>query len=344
MKIINTGCSYGVMFRSFKEFTKGNDVPFEIIDLHCDSHGAEYQKRSIIYTVSKLLKNGIKPCDILVISEFSQPNRLLIELPKEDAKHILSDTEYTEGTFILNNKFNRIHDSTKYVSKYKSLNVIFGDRVYVNPELNNLSEFSSKHRLYLESFNKKSPITHKPIDRYEAYLTNVFLTQSFLKSLNINHIFFLMNNVFEGYINELDHVYQNIDLHGLSFNDLIILPNLNHHLKIHQMSSYLNEIWNLIDFNHFVFYETDRFKYGGIDEYSMEKFGNTAYLATVKAEGWDYSNHEFATSFGAHPHDSVYVNFFIDFIYDKIKDYIGELSFDFSNRWSKTKHNAIRIS
>ena len=38
--IINTGCSYGVMFRSMKEFTKGNDTDFKVIDLHCDSFGA----------------------------------------------------------------------------------------------------------------------------------------------------------------------------------------------------------------------------------------------------------------------------------------------------------------
>ena len=65
--IINTGCSYGVMFRSMKEFTKGNDTNFEVIDLHCDSFGAEYQKRSIIYTVSKLLWDGISPKNIFVI-------------------------------------------------------------------------------------------------------------------------------------------------------------------------------------------------------------------------------------------------------------------------------------
>jgi hypothetical protein len=56
--IINTGCSYGVLFRSMKEFTKGNDTNFQIIDLHCDSHGAEYQKRSVIYTISKLIEKG----------------------------------------------------------------------------------------------------------------------------------------------------------------------------------------------------------------------------------------------------------------------------------------------
>ena len=45
--IVNTGCSYGVMFRSMKDFTFVNDSNFEVIDLHCDSHGAEYQKRSV---------------------------------------------------------------------------------------------------------------------------------------------------------------------------------------------------------------------------------------------------------------------------------------------------------
>ena len=32
--IVNTGCSYGVMFRSMKEFTFVNDSNFEVIDLH----------------------------------------------------------------------------------------------------------------------------------------------------------------------------------------------------------------------------------------------------------------------------------------------------------------------
>jgi len=344
MKIINTGCSYGVMFRSFKEFTKGNDVPFEIIDMHCDSHGAEYQKRSIIYAISKLIEEGVDPKDILVISEFSQPNRLFVELPKDDADYMLSDRSYVEGTFILDNKFKRLQDSYDYVNKYKSLNVIFGDRVYLNPELDDFSEFPVEHRLYLESFSKKSPITYKPIDRYETYLTNILSTQTFLKSLGIDYVFFLMNNVFEGYLDNMNHMYSDVDLYRRITDDVILLPDLNEYNKIYEFSSYLSKIWNMIDFSHFAFYETDKFKYGGIDEYAMEKFGNTAYLATADAEGWDYPKDGFVTSFGAHPHDSVYINFFIDFIYDKIKHRIGSLEFDLSDRWSKTKHNAIRLS
>ena len=53
--IVNTGCSYGVMFRSMKDFTFVNDSNFEVIDLHCDSHGAEYQKRSVYLYSFKII-------------------------------------------------------------------------------------------------------------------------------------------------------------------------------------------------------------------------------------------------------------------------------------------------
>jgi hypothetical protein len=105
------------MFRSFKEFTNGNGNLFKVIDLHCDSHGAEYQKRSIIYSVSKLLKKGVAASDIFVITEWSQPNRLFIELPKEDSNHILKNIKNSEGTFILDNQFKRTNDSYEYIAK-----------------------------------------------------------------------------------------------------------------------------------------------------------------------------------------------------------------------------------
>lgn len=338
--IINTGCSYGVLFRSMKNFTKGNDTNFTIIDLHCDSHGAEYQKRSIMYTISKLLKTGTDTKDIFVICEFSQPNRLLIELPKEDADYILLNKDYSEGTFILNNKFKRLADSYEFVVKHKSLNVIFGDRVYINPELDDFSEYEDSHKYYLEYYTKHSHIIHKPIDRYELYLGNIYQTQTFLKSLNIDYVFFLMNNTLEGYDENMNHIYStNIFNDSININN-VKLPNIKKTKKLFEFSSYLHEIWDLIDFNKFVFYSSDRFDYGGIDEYAMEKFGNIAYLSS--ANKWDIPKDNCVISFGAHPHDSVYIDFFIDYIYPKIEPYIGNLRFDFYDRWNISNHNAIR--
>ena len=151
--IINTGCSYGVMFRSMKEFTKGNDNNFQVIDLHCDSHGAEYQK-SVIYVVSKLLLKGILPKNIFVIIEWSQPNRLLTEIPQDLCEDIINHDDL-EGTFILDNKFNLIEQSNDYIVKYKSLNIIAGDRVYTNPDVDDFTYFNNKDiEWYLSEYKK----------------------------------------------------------------------------------------------------------------------------------------------------------------------------------------------
>ena len=343
--IINTGCSYGVMFMSFKEFTKGNKNNFRIIDLHCDSTGAEYAKRSVIYTVSKLIESGVDPKDMYVITEWSQPNRLHIELPQEFCDEFIGgDDDVLERTFVLDNTFNRIENQypIKFVDKYKSLTTVFDDRAYANIEHSDLDSFTDKNlHYYIKEFIKNTPISYKPIDRLENYLTNILELQSFLKSFGINYSFFLMNNSFEGYYDNFSNFSYTEETRDDVQQDIIKLPNLKDFNHIKDFSDYLQKTWNLIDLNNFHFYQTDNFKFGGIDEYSMEKFGHVSY--TAGANPWDIPEEGYCTSFGAHPHESVYVNFFIDYIYDKIKPYIGELEFDFTDRWSRTKHNAIRL-
>lgn len=342
--IVNTGCSYGVMFLSFKEFTKGNSNDFKIIDLHCDSTGAEYQKRSIIYAISKLFEIGVESKDIYVITEWSQPNRLFAEIPQEFLSDILSNPDYTEPTFVLDNTFNRIEDKfpIDFVQKYKSLNVIFNDRMYANIEHSDLDSFEDKNiKFYIKEFIKNTPISNKPIDRIEQYLTNILDLQSFLKSNNIQYSFFLMNNTFEGYLNNFLHIYGDKKMCNGIENDNIELPNLIGYKNIHEFSEYSKHIWNLLDLSNFCFYKTDNFNFGGIDEYTMDKFGHTAY--TAGSNPWDIPDDGYCTSFGAHPHESIYVNFFIDYIYNKIKPFTGELEFDFTDRWSRSKHNAIRL-
>ena len=339
--IVNTGCSYGVMFRSMKEFTNGNDTDFQVIDLHCDSHGAEYQKRSITYTISKLFEQGVSPKDIYVVVEWSQPNRLFIELPNEFCDEIQHDKNHLEGAFILNNKFERIDDSLEYVGKYKSLNVVLGDRVYANIEHADLDSFENKNlQFYIKEFIKNTPISNKPIDRLEQYLTNIVDLQNFLKSNKIQYSFFLMNNSFEGYYDNFLHKYGTEEIFDSVQKETIELPNITDMYHIKDFSNYLTQMWNLLDLSNFCFYKTDKFNYGGIDEYAMETFGHESY--TAGANPWDIPEDGYVTSFGAHPHDSIYVDFFKAYIYNKIKPFIGEFEFDMSDRWSSKKHNAIR--
>jgi hypothetical protein len=149
-----------------------------------------------------------------------------------------------------------------------------------------------------------------------------------------------MNNSFEGYYDNFSNFSYTEETRNIVQKEEILLPNLKSYNNINCFSSYLNEVWNLLDLSNFHFYKTENFNFGGIDEYAMEKFGHIAYLSS--ANPWDIPEEGFVTSFGAHPHESVYINFFIDYIYDKIKPFIGELDFDFEDRWNSEKHNAIR--
>jgi hypothetical protein len=72
----------------------------------------------------------------------------------------------------------------------------------------------------------------------------------------------------------------------------------------------------------------------------MEKFGHISY--TAGANLWDIPEDGYCTSFGAHPHDSIYIDFFNEYIYNKIQSFIGQLEFDMTDRWNSKKHNAIR--
>ena len=101
-------------------------------------------------------------------------------------------------------------------------------------------------------------------------------------------------------------------------------------------SDYLKTIWNQLDLSKFVFHN----RFGGIDEFAMERFGNIAYLSG--ANEWDIPEDGNMMEFGNHPHDSVYIDFFEEYIYPKAKEYFGELSFNYTDRWSKLKHNSIR--
>jgi hypothetical protein len=336
--IINTGCSYGVLFRSMKEFTKAT-ADIKVIDLHCDSFGSDFQKRTILYTIEHLFGNGVSPENISVICEWSQPNRLFVEAPIEFSTQIIKSDIDTEGAFVLNSNFELEREDKKLLKKYRSIYAIMGDRLYLNPDVDNFNELLNSDLIfYFETLKKNIHISHKLIDRYENYITNILDTQSFLKSNGIDYVFFLMNNVFEGYMEEHSHLYGNSDFLN---NEIIKVPDLKNKTQLKDFSSYLTSIWNLIDFDKFVFYKTDRFNYGGIDEYAMEKFGHISYLSI--ANEWDIPDDGGnVTHFGSHPHDSVYISFFEEYIYPKFKHVFGNMKFDYTNRWDMDKHNSIR--
>ena len=113
-----------------------------------------------------------------------------------------------------------------------------------------------------------------------------------------------MNNIFEGWSENFNHVYSN--LKGP------IVPDLSKTLHIKDMSEYCKYLWDLIDLDSFVFHKTIGNNYGGIDEYAIDKFkdNESLYLSNPKENDYWYGNH---------PNTIVYSNFSNDYkISDKI--------------------------
>lgn len=342
--IVNTGCSYGVMPHALCHFTDGNDEFFRVIDLHVDGMGSEYQKRSIIYVVDQLLKY-VKSEDIYVIVEWSQPGRLLSEIPIEFCSDVFENLEEaTDDSFVVDNTFSPLNFKLpiNLIRVYKSLNAIIGNNMYTNWDNIDLDSFRKNDhfkKLSNDWRNLKDCISI--VTMMEKYLQDIVDLQNYLTITCVYSTMFLMNNTFEGWdVENGSHYYTSHESLDCVQQEKIKIKNLFSFDEIKDFSEYCKFLWNSIDFDKFVFYKTDRFQYGGIDEYAMEQFGHIAY--TSAANPWDIpKDGSYVTSFGGHPHNAIYVKFFEEFMYEKIKSrfFVGNLEFDYDNMWDKSKHH-----
>lgn len=279
--LIIAGCSY--YWKVNKELYPDN-IPeaflkeYQIHDIGLSSSSIEYIKESIIHTIGELLSNGIKASDIYLLSNLTNIGRFFIKYPEN----------------IINN-LSDYYKKTNRIGKYVTSSLIL---TYTNDYKPN--EVKVWERRVISNIEN----SRLPIQNFEIYLENVVILQSFLKTNNISHTLFLMNNIFEGWSEDFNHVYSN--LKGP------VVPDLSKNLHIKDMSEYCKYLWDLIDLDSFVFHKTIGNNYGGIDEYAIDKFkdNESLYFSNPKKNDYWYGNH---------PNAIVYSNFSNDYkISDKI--------------------------
>ena len=117
----------------------------------------------------------------------------------------------------------------------------------------------------------------------------------------------MMSNVFEGWYEDFRHTYSSVI--GP------IIPDLSNTLHIKDMSDYCKYLWGVIDLDSFIFHKTPGNNYGGIDEYSIDKFEGNELLYNEnplqRGNLW----------YGLHPNTIVYHSFSNTYgISDKIID------------------------
>jgi len=282
--LIIAGCSY--YWRYDKELYR-NNIPecflrdYKIVEIGLSSASIEYIKESIIHKIGELLDSGVDCSKIYVLSNLTNVGRYFIKYPE----FMLSE---------LSEKYKKSNTIGKYLTS--SLITTIEDKSKL------VKEWEKKQISNIENYRL-------PIQNFEIYLENIVILQSFLNKKNIAYKFFLINNVFEGWSENFNHIYSN--LIGP------VIPNLSETLHIKDMSEYCGYLWDLIDLNKFVFHKTPGNNYGGIDEYAIDKFkgnGSLYYENPKEVNNWWY---------GMHPLTPVYTAFSDEYrISDNIINYL----------------------
>lgn len=303
--LIIAGCSYAYkdpvylinIFKKYKsEITSKEELEIEIINIAVNSAGMEYITESIMISVDSLIQSGISSKNIIVINNFTQIFRPVVKLPIEYHKKaypLFVDSD--DNRKFPNIELNCTPELIKFQNQIYSF-LVTGERL--------THEIKDWFYIQQNTFRIK-----KIVEQYfEIYLQNIVILQTFLKNNQIKHISFLMNNVFDGWNDEYSHVYNN--------NTEFKLPSTIGTKHISEISDYTKVLWNCVDLKSIVFHKTENNKWGGIDEFMIDRFPDIRYLQ-------DKIRNNFY--FGNHPDGFIYHQFTKTYLLDILKDWINEI-------------------
>lgn len=302
--IILSGCSYSykwdlpILLKELIANKKLLDIfEFELIQIGASSAGNEYISESTIIVSKCLLDSGVLPKDILVINNFTQIVRPVVKLPYEYHKKV-------EHLFNDDNCDKRIFGNIIYASSASLLKL--QNEVY--------SFLITNHNLsndVKDWFNYQSKIyrVNRIVEQYfERYLESIIIMQSFLKKHNILNISFLMNNVFDGWDNKFGHVYNE--------HTELNIPSTTGTKHISEITDYTKVLWDCIDLNSFIFHQTNENKYGGIDEYMLDRYPDRNYFQNPE---------RLDLIFGNHPSGFIYKKFTEEYMLEKLNKWVNEI-------------------
>ena len=291
--ILIGGCSYfHKSVNTIVDILGYSDTESQIINIECPAGSNKYISESIILSIDSLIDYGVSSDDIIVINNFTQIGRINPIVPFEIQTEIKLNTNPSEKRKINNLTY------TFYNSFVEIQNRMYSLMIDDTGLSSNGKEWYTQQEFYIE--NQKRFETN-----FEEYLESIVLLQSYLKLKNIKNLSFLMNNVFDGWESDFSHIYTK--------NKKWELPSTKNTLHISDISDFAKSLWNMIDMSSFVFYETENNKYGGIDEYFIDKFGNLSFLENNPLNYYQfYSNH---------PNEDVYELFTNDLMKSKLEQW-----------------------
>jgi hypothetical protein len=373
--IVASGCSYATTLSSLE--VKNLDVKLDtsdnliFIEVGCASQSSDWAYDSILYTLETLFKLGVKSENIYCFVEWTQIERITLNQPAY-AHQLLNDNiakEKLDRHFYIKGKDNviiqQLYDSLNIKCLQDVHNIMSIDGLfYINPLHTDPTDISKLNDIDFEFyFNVGLEYELRiPMEvRVKKYLDNILNLQRYLKSNLIDYNFAMMQSQFSAWgVGDNDIV---VHKYTLNSNKPMLLNNgkfevntkFKENLNISESDDLTNifpqfrPLFNQIDFTNWWFYNKGGYRYGGIDEYALEKFGNHAYLFTsfdMRVES-NINPERFIASFGYHPNAFVHVLLVNEMLFNnkffkvsdetitKIKDMVNE---DIDSK-NKTKHN-----
>lgn len=299
--LIISGCSYAYVFPNnlpriitSKKANQAVYHKFEIITIGASSASNDFIVESTMIVVQHLLDIGVDPNDICVINNFTQIYRPIAKIPPEyfdDASKII-DKNAKDTREIFGIELKSIGSLTKIKNQIYSFLTLDW---FLEGKLKTWYKYQLRKQITQETIQ----------EHFEKYLSSIVLLQTFLKKKNVFGIHFLMNNVFDGWTENFEHIY--------STHHEPSVPSTNNTLHISDISDYTKVLWDSIDLDMFCFYSTEENKYGGIDEYMIDYFCEPKYMQDLPTKPVYYQ-----TYFGNHPQKEVYFDFAKKFMTNKL--------------------------
>jgi hypothetical protein len=345
------------IFDDFRQSYIDTDNKIISLGVNIGSQGSDWQADSIIQLCTKILELGVKQENIYCVVEWSQWHRYNIH-PYNFINLDLSKFKFRDwNTFDFReiNENKKRADDTLLNEIFKKLNITCSnvlynvgkieERIYVNPMHMNRNDFLKLGDDYGYFISKSQEIESAYMfeSKIKNYLNNILKVQYFFEAKNLKYNFLFMqsalsewHNIGDGVIkHELSMAHSAYQyMHTIS-DELIINPNYkknnNQMTDIEVvMPETINEI-SKINFDNIWFHESEKYRRGGIDEWTLENLKEVGYI-NIKYGQQEFTKGGIICNYNQHPNYVAYINLWnkvttnCDFmkINDKFLNFVNE--------------------
>jgi hypothetical protein len=345
--ILSSGCSYGLMpsvvakpfaccfnktiFDDFRQTYIDTDNKILFLNVNIGSQGSDWQSDSIIQLCTKILQLGVKPENIYCMVEWSQWHRFNIQ-PFHFINLDMNKFQWRDWnsfSFHEVNERKEIQTDTLANQIFKILDICcsnplynvgkINNRIYINPLHMGKKDFLKLGDEFGYLIDKAQEIESQLMfeNKIKNYLNNILRVQYFFESRNLKYNFLFMqstlsdwHNIGNGLIKHELNLSQG-SYQYIKDNKIIVNPNyIKNNDPLKDIEVVMPETKNEIDklnFNNIWFHETEKYRRGGIDEWTLENLKEVGYIKLLYGNH-QFTKHDILCNYNQHPNFVAYLN------------------------------------